>query len=158
MNENIAEFKSLKDYINKTILKNAKKIKGRHTPISEMVNNVPKTLKVKDIYRLQGDLKNFYLFVSKSFNGNPKILYFLVVSLASQSSDLLVSLAKNFAKRNNLKLIQYSIFPKTLRINLLLIKELIEIEDFSKSIQILKNFRIVFQNRLTTFRDLIENE
>jgi len=158
LNENIAEFKSLKDYINKTILKNAKKIKGRHTPISEMVNNVPKTLKVKDIYRLQGDLKNFYLFVSKSFNGNPKILYFLVVSLASQSSDLLVSLAKNFAKRNNLKLIQYSIFPKTLRINLLLIKELIEIEDFSKSIQILKNFRIVFQNRLTTFRDLIENE
>ncbi|MFX1322965.1 MAG: hypothetical protein ACFFAQ_15110 [Promethearchaeota archaeon] len=158
MNENSAEFKSLKDYINKTILKNAKKIKGRHTPISEMVNNVPKTLKVKDIYRLQGDLKNFYLFVSKNFNGNPKIRYFLVVSLASQSSDLLVSLAKNFAKRNNLKLIQYSIFPKTLRINLLLIKELIEIEDFSKSIQILKNFRIVFHNRLTTFRNLIENE
>ena len=154
----LSETESLKEYIKNEIIINAKKVRGRHTPISEIVNNVPKTLKIKEIYKLQGKLKNIYLFIANNYTKKPKMRYFLVISLASQSSDFLASLAKNFAKRNNLKLIQYSIFPKILRINLLLIKELTEIEDYSKSIQMLKNFRIVFQNRLTNFRDLIENQ
>ena len=154
----LSETESLKEYIKNEIIINAKKVRGRHTPISEMVNNVPKTLKIKEIYNLQGKLKNIYLFIADNYTKKPKTRYFLVISLASQSSDFLASLAKEFAKRNNLKLIQYSIFPKILRINLLLIKELIEIEDYSKSIQMLKNFRIVFQNRLTNFRDLIKNQ
>ncbi len=154
----LSETESLKEYIKNEIIINAKKVRGRHTPISEIVNNVPKTLKIREIYKLQGKLKNIYLFKANNYTKKPKTRYFLVISLASQSSDFLVSLAKNFAKRNNLKLIQYSIFPKILRINLLLIKELTEIEDYSKSIQMLKNFRIVFQNRLTNFRDLIENQ
>ncbi len=154
----LSETESLKEYIKNEIIINAKKVRGRHTPISEIVNNVPKTLKIREIYKLQGKLKNIYLFKANNYTKKPKTRYFLVISLASQSSDFLASLAKNFAKRNNLKLIQYSIFPKILRINLLLIKELTEIEDYSKSIQMLKNFRIVFQNRLTNFRDLIENQ
>lgn len=154
----LSETESLKEYIKNEIIINAKKVRGRHTPISEIVNNVPKTLKIREIYKLQGKLKNIYLFIANNYTKKPKTRYFLVISLASQSSDFLVSLAKEFAKRNNLKLIQYSIFPKNLRINLLLIKELTEIEDYSKSIQMLKNFRIVFQNRLTNFRDLIENQ
>lgn len=154
----LSETESLKEYIKNEIIINAKKVRGRHTPISEIVNNVPKTLKIREIYKLQGKLKNIYLFIANNYTKKPKTRYFLVISLASQSSDFLVSLAKEFAKNNNLKLIQYSIFPKILRINLLLIKELTEIEDYSKSIQMLKNFRIVFQNRLTNFRDLIENQ
>jgi len=154
----LSETESLKEFIKNEIIINAKKVRGRHTSISEMVNNVPKTLKIKEIYNLQGKLKNIYLFIADNYTKKPKTRYFLVISLASQSSDFLASLAKEFAKRNNLKLIQYSIFPKILRINLLLIKELIEIEDYSKSIQMLKNFRIVFQNRLTNFRDLIKNQ
>jgi len=154
----LSETESLKEHIKNEIIINAKKVRGRHTPISEIVNNVPKTLKIREIYKLQGKLKNIYLFIANNYTKKPKTRYFLVISLASQSSDFLASLAKNFAKRNNLKLIQYSIFPKILRINLLLIKELTEIEDYSKSIQMLKNFRIVFQNRLTNFRDLIENQ
>lgn len=148
---------SLKEYIEKEILKNAKKLRGRHTSISEIVDRMPRTLKIKDIYKLQGELQNFYLFISKNYNKIPKIRYFLVISLASQSSDLLVSLAKDFAKQNNLKLIQYSIFPKTLRINLLSIKELNEIEDYSKSIQILLKFKKEFQERIANIRNLIEN-
>ncbi|MFX1316200.1 MAG: hypothetical protein ACFE9T_10075 [Promethearchaeota archaeon] len=154
----LSAIRSLKDFIKNNVIKNAKKLRGKYTPISEIVNDVPKTLKIKEIYELQGNNKNLYLIISNNYTKVPKIRYFLVVSLASQSSDFLVSLAKNFAKRNNLKLIQYSIFPKTLRINLLLIKELNDVEDYSKSIQILKNFRIVFQNRLINFRSLIENE
>lgn len=148
---------SLKEYLEEEILKKAKKLRGRYRSISEIVDKIPKTLKIKSIYRLQGELHNFYLFTSKNYNKNPENRYFLVVSLASQSSDLLVSLAKDFAKRNNLKLIQYSIFPKTLRINLLSIKELNEVEDFSKSIQILQNFKKVLQEKITNFRNLIEN-
>ena len=154
----LSGIRSLKDFIKNNVIKNAKNLRGRYTPISEIVNNVPKTLKIKKIYELKGNNKNLYLIISNNYTKVPKIRYFLAVSLASQSSDFLVSLAKNFAKRNNLKLIQYSIFPKTLRINLLLIKELNDVEDYSKSIQILINFRIVFQNRLINFRSLIENE
>ncbi|MFX1408777.1 MAG: hypothetical protein ACFFA6_00365 [Promethearchaeota archaeon] len=154
----LSGIRSLKDFIKNNVIKNAKKLRGKYTPISEIVNNVPKTLKIKKIYELKGNNKNLYLIISNNYTKVPKIRYFLAVSLASQSSDFLVSLAKNFAKRNNLKLIQYSIFPKTLRINLLLIKELNDVEDYSKSIQILINFRIVFQNRLINFRSLIENE
>ncbi|MFX0042990.1 MAG: hypothetical protein ACFE8L_08770 [Candidatus Hodarchaeota archaeon] len=157
-NGTLSETESLKEYVKNEIITNAKKVRGRHTPISEMVNNVSKILKIKDIYKFEGKLKNIYLFIANNYTKKPKNRYFLVISLASQSSDLLVSLAKEFAKRNNLKLIQYSIFPKTLRIHLLLIKELIEREDYSKSIQMLKSFRIVFQNRLANIRDLIENQ
>ena len=154
-----SETESLKNYLKNNIIVRANKLRGRHTPISEIVNNVPKTLKIKDIYNLQGEFKRFYLFVSNNYTKNPKTRYFLAVSLASQSSDLLVSVAKEFPSRNpNYKLIQYSLYPNTLRVNLLLLKEY-HSDDltsrFKDIVEDLKKIRKEFREKLDRLKTLL---
>ena len=80
------------------------------------------------------------------------------ISLANNSSDLLVQLAKEFALKNGLKLIQYSINPKTLRIQLLSMKEIKDPKDYSNSIEVLKAFRKEFREKLVRLKKLVENE
>ncbi|MFW9987677.1 MAG: hypothetical protein ACFFC3_03395, partial [Candidatus Odinarchaeota archaeon] len=63
-----------------------------------------------------------------------------------------------YAIKNDLKLIQYSIFPKMLRIQLLLIKELNQSEDYSNSMEKLKSIRSIFRIKLDRFKNLVENE
>ncbi|MFW9821038.1 MAG: hypothetical protein ACFFE5_15650, partial [Candidatus Thorarchaeota archaeon] len=88
----------------------------------------------------------------------PKLRYFLAISLAYNSSDLLVQFAREFALKTGLKLIQYSVFPKTLRIQLLLLKELNKIEDYANSIDILKTYRKEFRGILLKIKNLIDNK
>ena len=139
-------------------IKNAKKLKGKFAPFSESVNKTPKSLKIKAIYNLKEQLKNFFLIIVRNYSKQPKIRYFLAISLASQSSDFLVSLAKNFASKNDLKLIQYSIYPKTLRIPLLALKELKTVENYSNSIELLNAFRTNFQKTLVKLKNLVEKK
>jgi len=150
--------KDLKDFIEKKAVKNAKRLKGKHFPISEIVDAVPKCLRVKNIYRVEQQFKDIFLIVVKNHHKLPKIRYFLAVQLASQSSDLLARLARNCAVKNDLKLIQYPIYPKTLRINLLALKELDSVQNFSKWIALLENFKNLFNQKLKKLNELLESQ
>ncbi len=147
----------LKSYIENNILKSAKKFKGKFLPFSELVEGEPKTLLVKKIYNLKNQLKNFFLIIVRNHSNQPKIRYFIAISLASQSSDFLVLLARDFASKNALKLIQYSLNPKhNYGITLLALRELIKIEEISNSINLLKEFRENFRKKLMNLKSLID--
>ncbi|MFX1453641.1 MAG: hypothetical protein ACFFCM_22615 [Promethearchaeota archaeon] len=155
LNKSLTNQKSLKSFIKIQILKTAKKLKGKYNPISELVDNIPRTLNIREIYRIEKSLKNFFLIIVDNYSKQPKIRYFLALILASQSSDFLVSLAKDYATKNNLKLIQYSLYPKNMRISLLTLTEIQTIEDFSNSIELLKNFRKSFRKTLEKIKNLV---
>lgn len=157
----IKEIQSIIKEINANLerYKGSKKLKGNYPPFSFLVNDVPKTLKIKTILSLGVNFKNFYLIELKNFEKDPKNRYFLANSLASQSSDLLVSLAKGFiTEGKELKLIQYSLYPNTLRINLLLLIELDEIQTFSNAVEVLTHIRQEFRKKLDKITTLMENE
>ena len=158
LNKSLTNQKSLKSFIKTQILKTAKKLKGKYNPISELVDNIPRTLKIREIYKIEDSLKNLFLIIVNNYSKQPKVRYFLALILASQSSDLLVSLAKDYATKNNLKLIQYCLFPKSIRISLLTLTEIQTVEDFSNSIELLKNFRNYFRKTFEKIKNLIENK
>jgi hypothetical protein len=148
----------LKKFIEEKIVKIAKKIRGKHSPIAEIVDRKVQSLPVKFIYDLKGTLDHFYLMGVENYSKQPKMRYFLAVSLANSSSDLLVSFAKDYAVKNQLKLLQYCIFLKTLRIQLLSLRELLNIDEFSNIVDILKTFRTQFRETLEKFRNLLQDE
>lgn len=156
----MAEQAALAGYIKKELANPLiKKIKGKHPPISEIVERDTKTLPIKAIYDLTPTDKNFYLLIVKNYSKQPKIRYLLGNSLASQSSDLLVLLASDFIKKDdNLKLIQYSIHPSHHRINLMLLKEIKKNEDYPTSINLLKSFRQIFRKKLDKIKTSLENK
>jgi len=145
--------KNLQDFI-KEKTKNAIKLKGKHSPLSEKVKGKYQQLKIKWIYKIIEQERGNFLIAVKNYYKKPKYRYFLAVILANVSSDLLVKLAKDFALKNNIRLIQYSLYPKTHRINLLALKEFKNREDYSQGLDILKSFKINFQNRLETIKNI----
>ena len=145
-------------YIKSKIIKNAQKLRGKFAAISEMIEDSQRTLTVQNIFKLRDELKGLFLFSVKNYDKYPKIRYFLAMQLASQSSDFLVALSRDFAIKNDLKLIQYSIIPKTTRISLLSLKEIKEIEDLEKSVGILQDFREKFRKKIAKIKNLVENE
>ena len=148
----------LRSFIKNEIVKKIKKVKGKHPPISEVVNNVSKSLSVDKIYDLSKKNNNYFLLILKNYSKEPKLKYFLAISIANNSSDFLVQIAKDYAIKNDLKLIQYSIFPKTLRIQLLLLKEIRKIEDYTIFIKKLNDLRKDFRSKLLKIKNLVENE
>ena len=144
-------------FIKNEIIKKGKKLRGKHAPISEVIDNVPKSLSVDKIYDLREEKKNYFLLIVRNYVKQPKFRYFLAISIANNSSDLLVYLARDYAIENNLKLIQYSIFPKTLRIQLLLIKEIEKIEDYTNSMKKLSDIRKEYRIKLVKIKNLLEN-
>jgi hypothetical protein len=146
--------KKLEKFIEKL---NTHKLKSarKFPAISEVRKNKSFQLKVKNIYQLKDTLKNTYLIVVKNYKKEPKIRYFLAHSLASVSSDLLVYLARDFAREHNLKLIQYSLYPKLLRLNLLCLKELTDSEKYMNIIKLFKEFDLVLERRLKNLKKLI---
>ena len=147
-NSNVKDFES---FIKSDIINKIKKIKGKHPPIAEIVENKPHSLSVKSIHDLNKKLKNFYFITLKNYSKRPKLRYFLTISIANNSSDLLVLLAREMVLKHDLKLIQYSIFPKTFRIQLLCLKEIQKIKDYNNSVQVLKSIRKEFREKLTSF-------
>ncbi len=67
---------SLQKLLKKVILKDAKRIKNKYPPISEKVNGVSKSLKIKNIYELKGNLNNFIFITTKNYAKNPRNRYF----------------------------------------------------------------------------------
>jgi hypothetical protein len=146
-----------KSFIKSDIIHKIKRIRGKHPPIAENVENKTRSLSVKSIYDLNKKLKNFYFFTLKNYSKKPKSRYFLVISLANNSSDLLVQLARELVLKHDLKLIQYSIYPKTLRIRLLCMIEIQTIKNYTASIKVLKSVRKEFREILVRVRDLIQD-
>lgn len=150
--------KELKSFVESEVIKDIKKIRGKKAPIAEIVDNTLLALPVKSIYDMNEVIKKFYFFIVQNYSKQPKLRYFLTITLADNSSDLLVQLAKEFAIKNGLKLIQYSIYPKTLRTQLLSMKEIKNPTDYSNSIEVLKAFRKGFREKLVRLKKLVENE
>jgi len=147
---------NLHRYLKKEILKDAKRIKNKYPPISEKIDGISKSLKIKKIYELKGNLNNFIVITTKNYAKNPRYRYFLAILLASQSSDLLVNLAREFSKKNRLKLIQFSLHPQHYRVGLFSLKELREKDKISEVINLLKEFRIKYRKNLEKLGKLIE--
>lgn len=147
--------KNLKDFI-KEITKDAVTLKGKHPPFSEKKKGNYRQLKIKKIYKINKQKKGFFLINARNYEKRPKYRYFLVALLAYVSSDLLVEIAKDFAIKNNIKLIQYSLYPKTQRINLLGLKELKNRDEYSQALDLLKSFKINFHNSLETMKNMIK--
>lgn len=147
----------LRNYLKKSILKDAKKIKNKYPPISEKVNRITYSLKIKNIYELEGNLNNLFIIITKNYAKNPRNRYFLAILLASQSSDLLVNLAKEYSRKNNLKLIQFSLYPHHFRVGLFSLKEIENKDNLTEKINLLKEFRILFRKSLDNLGKLIEH-
>ena len=147
---------NLQTYLNKEILKDAKRIKNKYPPISEKVNGIAMPLKIKSIYELKGSFNNLIFITTKNYAKNPRHRYFLAILLASQSSDLLSGLAKDFSKKNRLKLIQFSIYPQHFRVGLFSLKEIHNKNDFSEAVNLLKEYRIIYRKDLEKLGKLIE--
>ncbi len=154
----MSDQEDLKTFIKTDITKASKKVKGKHSPISEVVDEVLRVLKVQAIYDLNQYHKNFYLINVKNYIKKPKIRYYLSVTLANNSSDLLAQLAGEYLIKNELKLIQYSIFPETLRVQLLLLNEIKFVEDYPQTIKVLNKIRNEFRNKIVRLKNLVENE
>jgi len=148
----------LKSFIKNELIKDIKKLRGKHAPISEIVEKNLKILQVKKLYDLRNKNKHCFLFIVKNYLKTPKLRYFLAISLANNSSDFLVQIAKDWAVKNDLKLIQYSIFPRILRIQLLLLKEIKQFEDYTNFLEKLINIRDKFRTKLEKIKNLVENE
>jgi len=147
---------NLQSYLKKEILKDAKRIKNKYPPISEKVKGISKSLKIKTIYELKGNFNKLIFIKTKNYAKNPRYRYFLAVLLASQSSDLLVSLAKEFSKKNRLKLIQFSLYPQHFRVGLFSLKEIHNKNDFSEAVNLLKEYRTIFRKDFEKLGKLIE--
>ena len=152
-NSNKEDFKS---FIKSDIIHKIKRIRGKHPPIAENVENKTRSLSVKSIYDLNKKLKKFYFFTLKNYLKKPKSRYFLVISLANNSSDLLVQLARELALKHGLKLIQYSIY-QALRVQLLCMIEIHTIKNYTTSIKVLKSVRKEFREILVRVKDLIQD-
>lgn len=133
----------------------SEKVGGKHNPISEKVKNQRKRLKVKKIYRLKRPQSGLYLFIVRNYKNTPKYRYFIALSLAGQSSDFLVYLGKDFALQQQVKLIQYGVYPEHNRVNLLGLKELTDVEDYEGIISLLNKFRTILKTRQERIKDLV---
>ncbi|MHA1235136.1 MAG: hypothetical protein ACTSO6_09955 [Promethearchaeota archaeon] len=147
---------NLQSYLKEEILKDAIILKNKYPPIAEKVNGISKSLKIKNIYELKGNLNNFIFITTKNHAKNPKHRYFLAILLASQSSDLLVGLAKEFSKKNRLKLIQFPLHPQHFRVGLFSMKEMHDKDNFSEAVNLLKEFRVLYRKDLEKLGKLIE--
>ncbi len=144
----------LKSFIKSDIIGKIKKVRGNYPPIAENIDNIQYSLSVKSIYDLNVNLKNFFLIILKNYSKKPRFRNFLVISFANNSSDLLVQLAREIVLKHDLKLIQYSIYPKTLRIQLLCMVEIQTINNYIPSIKVLQSVRKEFRRKLVRLKDL----
>ena len=141
---------NLRITIEDELLKDAKKFREKYPPISENSVGVQKVYTIKKIYQLLNRFKNFYLIVINDPSSGQKVRYFLTIRLASQSSDILVKLAKKALKQKNLnfQLLQFALHPNNSRVNLLCISELKNFEDLVILSEQLNDIKLLFQEKM----------
>jgi len=151
------EEKEFEIRIKEKLLRASKRLRGKYPPLSEVVNGNKLTYHINRLYELSGGLKQFYLIISKTKNDKKR--YLICISLASQSSDLLVSMARRTIKNEiNLRLLQFSLIPKHLRVNLLCLKEIEKEENLQDIIDLLKQVRRLFRESLEKLTIQMDND
>ena len=142
--------------IKEKLLKDSHRLKEKYPPLSYIINDTQLIFQINRLYELSGDLKQLYMIFAKSKNG--KLRYFICITLASQSSDFLVSLARKTIKdETSLRLLQFSLIPKHLRVNLLCLKEIEQEDDLQGSITLLKQVRSRFRKTLEKITSQMDN-
>jgi hypothetical protein len=141
---------NLRITIESELLKDAKKLREKYPPISENIEGAQKVYPIKSVYQLFNGFKNFYLILINDSTIEQKIRYFLTIRLASQSSDILVKLAKKALKQKNLnfQLIQFALHPNNSRINLLCISELKNFDTLMTLREQLNEIKLLFQEKM----------
>ena len=143
--------------IKEKLLRDSRRLKEKYPPLSDIINGTQLTLQINRLYELSGDLRQFYLIIVKSKNGKSR--YLICIKLATQSSDFLVSLARTTIKDEpNLRLLQFSLIPKHLRVNLLCLKEIEHEDDLQGIIDLLKQVRSRFRKTLEKITSQMEND
>ncbi len=143
----------IKSFIRENVIDSAKRIKGDFPPISEKIKGIHQKLKIKSVHVMKKDKEDIFFFTTKNYSKYPKSRYFFGISLASQSSDFLVILATDFAKEHDLKLMQYTIYPKQHRIYLISLKEFTQIGQYEQILDLLKKFRAEFRVKLKNLKN-----
>ncbi|MCJ7650596.1 MAG: hypothetical protein MUP85_18450 [Candidatus Lokiarchaeota archaeon] len=142
--------------IKEMLLKDSHRLKEKYPPLSDIINDTRLTLQINRLYELSGDLRQLYMIIAKSKNG--KLKYLICITLASQSSDFLVSLARKTIKdETSLRLLQFSLIPKHLRVNLLCLKEIEHEDDLQGIITLLKQVRSRFRKTLENITSQMNN-
>ena len=142
--------------IKEKLLKDSHRLKEKYPPLSYIINDTQLIFQINRLYELSGDLKQLYMIFAKSKNG--KLRYFICITLASQSSDFLVSLARKTIKdETSLRLLQFSLIPKHLRVNLLCLKEIEHEDDLQGIITLLKQVRSRFRKTLENITSQMNN-
>jgi len=142
--------------IKEKLLKDSHRLKEKYPPLSDFINGTQLTLQINRLYELSGDLRQFFLIIAKSKDG--KLKYLICITLASQSSDFLVSLARKTIKdETSLRLLQFSLIPKHLRVNLLCLKEIEHEDNLQGSITLLKQVRSRFRKTLENITSQMDN-
>ena len=144
----------LKEKINKVLLSKGTKLKNKYPPISQRRDGGVMVQKIKSIFQLRDDFKNFYLIITKSTNNRKERKFYLALILASQSSDLLAKIAKSIiSNEKEMRLIQFSFHPEHFRVNLALLRELDELMDFDELKDKLDSLRTQFLSKLNNIID-----
>jgi len=139
------------------LLRDSHRLKEKYPPLSDVINGTNLTLIIHRLYALKGDLTHYYVLIVKTKNGRLK--YIISINLASQSSDLLVNLARKTIKNeSNLRLLQFSLIPKHLRVNLLCLKEIEPEDDLQGIINVLKQVRNRFRKSLEKLTSQMDND
>ena len=148
--------KELGRRIKEKLLRDSHRLKEKYPPLSYTINGIQLRLQINRLYELSGDLRQFCIIIAKSKDG--KLIYLICITLASQSSDFLVSLARTTIKdETNLRLLQFSLMPKQLRVNLLCLKEIEHEDDLQGSITLLKQVRSRFRKTLEKITSQMDN-
>jgi hypothetical protein len=140
---------NFKEKIKIELISKGIKLRNKYPPISERINDDILIQKIKKIFQLKEDFKNFYLIITKSKKNHNDIKYNLAILLAAQSSDLLVQIAKIVIQdQKNIRMLQFSIHPKHFRVSLILLKELDELTDIDEIKQLLIALRSKFLEKI----------
>ncbi len=156
--QNNPNLKIFEHFLKETIITSKNKIKGSHMPLSESADKIKTILLVRKVFHIVSEGNYLFLIIGKSKQKPSSKSYYLMAQLAAQSSDLLVRIAEKFAKTNGLRLVQYSLMPKTFRVGLFALKIINTAEEYSKAIALLEQFRAEFQLNLKKISNLMGNE
>ena len=139
----------LKIKIKNDLISKGNRIRNKYPPISKKNDGGLLIQKIKKVFQLKEDFKNFYLINTKSTNHQKEKRYYLALIIASQSSDLLVKIAqKVIIEEKDLRLIQFSFHPEHSRVSLALLKELDELSDFNELKTKLNSLKSKFLTKL----------
>ncbi len=143
---------NISEIIKKELIPKGTKLKYKYPSISERLNGNIIIQKIKNIYQLKDEFKNFFLIITKEKKKQKRNKYYLAILLATQSSDLLVKIAKKIIQeQKNIRILQFSIHPKHFRVSLILLIELDEFTGINETKELLKKLRSNFIEILNNF-------